>query len=159
MATFECDLDLSGVNELSKRLTKVKNSHLEYGWTERKLHKVKGTNKKVPTAQIAFWNEFGTRNIPSRPYLSITSLVLQQSAIPYIQSYFTENILNTVYSESGLDRLSTHVTQEFKNVKGSGKPLAKSTVDKKGHSTHWVETGELMDEWKVDKKKTALRDF
>lgn len=152
------ELDLNGVKELKKRLSKVNNSHVKYGWFNNKKHKIKGTTKSVPTAQIAFWNEFGTRNIPSRPYLTITSLTAKQSVAPFIQQYFFENMCNSSYTEQALDSIASHITKEFKLVKGTGKSLAPSTVKKKGHTTHWVETGELMDEWESKTYQTALRD-
>ena len=158
MVTFNCELDLSGVKDLSTRLTKVKNSHLKYGWINNSKHSVKRTKIKVPTAQIAFWNEFGTKHIPARPYLTITSLVSQTSAIPYIKNYFTDNILNKDYTDKSLDTLASHITKEFKLVKGSGQPLARSTVKKKGNSIHWVESGVLLDEWQAKVYKTQMRE-
>lgn len=156
--TYVDDLNLSGVKDLRKRLTQVKNSHIKYGWLSNKQHKIKGMTKGVPTAQIAFWNEFGTKNIPARPYLTITSLVSQQSAVPFIQKYFLDNLLGSDYTSTPLDTIASHITKEFKLVKGTGKPLAPATVKKKGFSTHWVETGVLMDEWQATTYQTALRD-
>lgn len=155
---YQEDFDLSGLKELQKRLTKVKNTHLKYGWLNKSMHKIHGISKKVPTAQIMFWNEFGTRNIPARPYLTITSLVLQQQIVPFVQSYFSENMLSRDYTDERLYSLEHIIKKEFKNVKGTGQKLADSTIRKKGNSEHWVETGQALDEFEVKLYKTKLID-
>lgn len=155
---YQEEFDLSGLKDLQKRLTKINNSHLKYGWLNKSMHKIHGITRKVPTAQIIFWNEFGTRTIPARPYLTITSLVLQTKLAPFVQEYFCENILNKDYSDEKLYSLEHIIKNEFKKVKGTGQALAESTIRKKNSSTHWVETGQALDEFEVKLYKTKLID-
>lgn len=149
--------DLSGLKDLEKRLAKVQSRHLQYGWLKRVMHPVKGRKTGVPTAQIAFWNEFGTRNIPSRPYLTITGIIAQSTTIPLIATYFQKNIYEKVFNEKPLWDIESMLTTNFKEVVGTGRPLKESTVRKKGHSQHWVEAGKLMEDFEVKTLKKALR--
>ena len=150
MGKLTIDFDISDTLSLVKRLERSANRHIQYGWLTKSLHNIHGWEKKLPTAQIVFWNEFGTRNIPARPYLTITGIIAQVSAIPSIVKYFQENIYGSVFSSEILSELSNVIKEDFKATVGSGRPLSPATISKKSGDEHWVESGQLMDEFKVN---------
>lgn len=149
MGNLKFDFDISQTNTILKNLTRAEKQQVNYGWLTKNLHDVHGWTKKVPTAQIVFWNEFGTRNIPQRPYLTITSIIAQVTVIPSIVKYFSDNIYGQTFDNSALFAMEDVIRKDFKSVLGSGKPLSKNTISKKGFDSHWVETGALLDDFEV----------
>lgn len=162
MMDYKEDFDISILKQIEENLNKVENSHIKYGWLKKSLHKIHGIQREVPTAQIVFWNEFGTRSkdgkshIPSRPYLTVTSISMQTFAVPYVEKFFIDNLSNHPFNQSALNSLGVTIKKEFNLTRGMGKDLAKSTIAKKKNSEHWIETGQLLDEFQVEKYNKKL---
>lgn len=156
---LELTLDLTELNNLKRRLNRAENKHIQYGWVTKTLHKIKGSAIVVPTAQIAFWNEFGTfskgsgtvRHIPPRPYLFNTSVTLGFVATESVAEYFKSVIYNNGTDNLVLHKLQGLIDNTFKGEVSSQReaPLSANTISKKGHGLHWVETGKLMKNFKV----------
>lgn len=161
---FKEDFDDKELRRILRNMEKIESVEVRFGWWDRanypRRHKAKG----LPVAQIAFWNEFGTRSkngkthIPARPYLSRTGLMVANIALTDIKQYFLENIYGPRYSKLALNDLPEKIHKLFASVVGTGVQLSAKTVKRKGHSEHWKETGRLLKTFQVKIMKASQED-
>lgn len=104
-----------------------------------------GSNTEADGAdvcQVAVWNEFGTSEIPSRPFMR-QSTDNHKSQISDFMSNQKQEILNGADAENILKELGIFqkgIIQE-EIVEGTFTPNAPSTVKKKGSSRPLIDTG------------------
>ena len=105
-----------------------------------------GKSKKgVPVVDYAIYNEFGTRHIPSRPFVRIAS---DENRKAWGDMAVSEagNIVDGHGSASQvLEKLGKRMQQDIRKVIGDKAkllpPLAKATVRRKGHDKPLIDTG------------------
>jgi hypothetical protein len=97
------------------------------------------------TASIALWNEFGTRTIPSRPFMRST---LDRNAQEYgrlIQREASKRMLQDNGEIGALTAVGFRVTNDLKKAitSWSDPENAPSTVDQKGENNPLIDTGTM----------------
>jgi len=100
----------------------------------------------MPVAQVAFWNEFGTKTIPERPFFRHANNVSSHKVSNIFKSETIYNSKNVI-SLSKVNKVGEMWVNEIQDsIMGKGisyVPNAPSTVAKKGHDKPLIDT-ELM---------------
>jgi hypothetical protein len=96
-------------------------------------------------AEIAWWNEFGTRNIPERPFLRPA---LRENLLAYgriIEAALKAVLTGKLSRDQGLGILGERAKRDVVNkiTVLSDPPNAEATIDAKGSSSPLVDTGAL----------------
>lgn len=93
-------------------------------------------------AEIAFFNEFGTRTIPARSFIRSTIAEHKQDIV----ANFAMNFQNTHDAKIAASLTSTYVENLIKTKIASGnfKPNAPSTIKKKGRNQPLIDTGRML---------------
>lgn len=148
-------LDERELLKLIKRLEKMEKVQVRYGWWSVARYPRRHRARGRPVAQIAFWNEFGTRNksgkihIPPRPYLTRTGLMLKHTIYSDIVGFFRDTIYGKTFSTKALTNVPLKIHNMFEAVVGTGTALSPKTIANKGHDEHWKETLRLTKEFQV----------
>lgn len=142
---FKAELDLTMINNIAKACKQAHTKHIRFGWINGRKYTGK-INKGLYIAQVAQWNEFGTKSnelplfkggnggMPARPSLTYTRLSVEQSLKPFIKDYFL-SALDGRYESSKLDTMNNHIKKSFSDVvmnQGFIK-LKPTTIKLKGH--------------------------
>ena len=93
-------------------------------------------------AEIAFFNEFGTRNIPARSFIRSTLAEHKRDIV----GNFAMNFQQTHDAKIAASLTSTYVENLIKAKIASGDftPNAPSTIKKKGRNQPLVDTGRML---------------
>lgn len=93
-------------------------------------------------AEIAFFNEFGTRTIPARSFIRSTIAENKHNIV----ANFAMNFQQTHDAQIAASMTSTYVENLIKAKIASGNftPNALSTIKKKGRSQPLIDTGKMM---------------
>ena len=143
----------------------LRQGHIELKFDEDKLcdvlHHLYAANKAVKVgilenatnvhtgagiAEYAYWNEFGTKNIPARPFF--------RNAISDNSDTWAKSIKNQLKSmgitdknvvEKALKRTGQLMRSDIQQSisKGGFKPLKQATIKRKGKATPLVDTGDM----------------
>ena len=105
-----------------------------------------GKGKKgVPIAEYATYNEYGTKKIPSRPFMATSadenkgwSTSVKNAVKGIIDGAEVISQMNTVGEKMKTDIKKNIGTYRFK-------PLKPATVKKKGHDIQLIDSGDLYD--------------
>ena len=105
-----------------------------------------GNGKKgVPIAEYATYNEYGTKKIPSRPFMATSadenkgwSTSVKNAVKGIIDGAEVISQMNTVGEKMKTDIKKNIGTYRFK-------PLKPATVKKKGHDIQLMDSGDLYD--------------
>ena len=105
-----------------------------------------GNGKKgVPIAEYATYNEYGTKKIPSRPFMATSadenkgwSTSVKNAVKGIIDGAEVISQMNTVGEKMKTDIKKNIGTYRFK-------PLKPATVKKKGHDIQLIDSGDLYD--------------
>lgn len=145
--TFQIEYDLTKLRELRKRLNKLKNTHIKYGWLTNKRHKDSG----LPLATLAHFQEFGTNKgrgfgfIPPRPYFQQMNRLLKGD-IDQQTSVIFDATLTGDSTEAPLKALGDTLVSKYKESVNKQNMVALSsfTISRKGHDIQLHRTGELV---------------
>lgn len=112
-------------------------------------------------AQVAAWQEFGTpgsddrqydvarRQIPSRPFMRTGLAKYQGEIVTVIKAAFQAMLAGKVSVEEAQasvgERMVEAVQQSILDARSWAKPLAQSTIDRKGHDDPLIESGTMYD--------------
>ena len=108
--------------------TKVKNGQKRFE-----------VSKNITVAQVASWNEFGTKRIPERSFIRQSLLKNRLT----IRKKFVELLNNNI--DNCLDLMGIYMTNLIKERMAQGiKPNnSKITIQRKGSSTPLIDSGQL----------------
>ena len=127
------------VGSLSAALSKYKdmNASVRVGVLENATYP-DGT----PVAMVAFWNEYGTKRIPPRPFFRTTVSEQKKNWVLSVQNLM--KIHNDPKQVMGL--IGVHMQEQIVQSINtwSDPPNAPYTIEKKGSSKPLIETGVLM---------------
>lgn len=140
----------------------LKQGHIELKFDEEKLrdvlHHLYASNKAVKVgilenatnvhtgasiAEYAYWNEFGTKNIPARPFMrnaiDDNSDIWAESIKSQLKTMGVtdKNVVAKALKETG-QLMRSDIQQSIS--KGGFKPLKPATIKKKGQATPLVDT-------------------
>jgi len=142
-----------GGSKLAEKLSAIakrmdKNLDLQVGvfagerYTPR--HPIRGTKRKpLHVAQVAFWNEYGTKRTPPRPFLSTSVAAYKSDWAKQFAGILRQADYNTVLA---LTRLGYLMKQDIEQViqEWSDPPNAKRTVAIKGFNKPLIDDGTLQ---------------
>ena len=103
-----------------------------------------GYEDGVTVAQVAAWNEFGTRNMPSRPFMRDT-VNLNKAEVKRTFDEAAKAILNGSTEDRELEKIGVlaKAMMQKQITDGGYAPDAPSTVRKKGSSHPLIDTGQM----------------
>ncbi|MDY5050864.1 MAG: hypothetical protein SPF17_05520 [Candidatus Mucispirillum faecigallinarum] len=143
----------------------LKQGHLELKFDEEKLrdvlHHLYAANKAVKVgilenaanadtgasiAEYAYWNEFGTKNIPPRPFFrNAISDNTDKWALSIKNQLKSMGITDKNVVEKALKRTGQLMRSDIQQSisEGGFKPLKPATIKRKGKATPLVDTGDM----------------
>lgn len=93
-------------------------------------------------AQVALWNEFGTGNIPSRPFLRNAQKIWRQRGDKIVKALLADGTdIETICKRLGVDAQGI-IKEQI--TRGTFTPNAPSTIRHKGSSRPLVDTGNML---------------
>ncbi len=139
-AEFDIKITAAG-RKLKKELEKLQNIEVCAGFQHGKATEDDGTD----ICDIAAWNEFGTSNIPSRPFIrdavdnngEQVAKMLQQEMAAVLNG---ESTTETLCKKAGL-KMKDIIQESIKD--GDFAPNAASTIARKGSSHPLIDTGRM----------------
>ncbi|WP_137188418.1 hypothetical protein [Pseudomonas asiatica] len=136
-------LDLRGLGNLAKRLTTLARTKAEVGFFQGDAY-----DDGTPVAQVAAYNEYGTRFHPQRPFMQETleNKTNLQAIIKLMKQAARASILNTGGARSLMQLLGKLVADEIKvtiaNYPGHNSP---QTIATKGFDRPLFDTGKMLE--------------
>lgn len=148
------------VIEVSTKLTdigidKVLENVMELGGKQVKvgIQAGSGSHDGVDILDIAIYNHFGTRNIPSRPFVS-DCFDKNQGQISEAKKRIVYRVMEGMPASAGLAQLGQWYQDVLKgHIRNGGwVPNAPATVKRKGSSRPLIDTGQLVNSvrWKIE---------
>ena len=148
------------VIEVSTKLTdmgidKVLENVIELGGKQVKvgIQAGSGSHDGVDILDIAIYNHFGTRNIPSRPFVS-DCFDKNQGQISEAKKRIVYRVMEGMPASTGLAQLGQWYQDVLKgHIRNGGwTPNAPATVKRKGSSRPLIDTGQLVNSvrWKIE---------
>ena len=161
MFTVEVHADTSKAKALAKRMRELRGLTITLGYqgASGQRHYMSGIN----VATVAAYQEFGTVNIPARSFLRRTAFDKSRA----IGELMAEAIAATIEGKAPVDalvKIGPGLVDLFRRTIQAAdswaKPLANSTVKKKGHDTILVETALMIRSlsWAVRRGDLILRE-
>ena len=98
-------------------------------------------------AQVAIWNEYGTKKIPSRPFVTIATDV-SKGWMSKTETEISKIMSNRASVDGSLDAIGNKMKTDIQKVigdKGKLAPNAPSTIRRKGHDKPLIDTGKLKE--------------
>lgn len=157
---FKIDEDLTMISNIKEAARKASTKHLRFGWLNGKKYPASHKNKGMYIASIAEIQEYGTTNIPARPYAMTSFLKVTTSALPDIENYF-QCVCKGYYDYSALDSIVAKGKKTFSDlVMSQGfTALSPITVRIKGHNFQLDDTGYLLQNYDVKVYKTSFKNI
>ena len=153
-------------------MAKVKITDRDLGWEsiKQEIEKLRKMSVKVGIvegynisedganiAEYAAYNEEGTENIPSRPFIRSWVDNNQEQINRFMTSAFNSVVSGKSTAKDAVKRIGEFAQSGIKKniVKGGFEPNAESTIRKKGSSKPLIDTGTMRDSirYRVLKKK------
>lgn len=136
-------LNLRGLGNLAKRLATLARTKAEVGFFQGDTY-----DDGTPVAQVAAWNEYGSRFHPQRPFMQETleNKTNLHAIIKVMKQAARASILNQGGARSLMQLLGKIVAEEIKitiaNYPGHNSP---STIDRKGFDRPLFDTGKMLE--------------
>lgn len=148
------------VIEVSTKLTdmgidKVLENVIELGGKQVKvgIQAGSGSHDGVDILDIAIYNHFGTRNIPSRPFVS-DCFDKNQGQISEAKKRIVYRVMEGMPASAGMAQLGQWYQDVLKgHIRNGGwVPNAPATVKRKGSSRPLIDTGQLVNSvrWEIE---------
>ena len=148
------------VIEVSTKLTdmgidKVLENVIELGGKQVKvgIQAGSGSHDGVDILDIAIYNHLGTRNIPSRPFIS-DCFDKNQGQISEAKKRIVYRVMEGMPASTGLAQLGQWYQDVLKgHIRNGGwTPNAPATVKRKGSSRPLIDTGQLVNSvrWEIE---------
>ncbi|MBC3540655.1 hypothetical protein ACFSC6_12255 [Rufibacter sediminis] len=135
------DID-KGWNRIKGEVQKMKNAHARIGILQGAPAYPDGTTQ----AEAAFWNEFGTEDIPERSFVRSTADEKRATYGQVMKKETDKIMLGTSNVKTSLERAGMlaqgHVRKKIKTLKSP--PNAPSTIAKKSSSNPLIDTGTML---------------
>lgn len=154
---LKIDFDDSVMKDIKKNLKKLHNTHTEWGWINENVYPATDIAGRggIKIAEIARINEYGGLSksktssefttIPARPYFRQALMATESRMMNDVTKIFRDVLHNKSIDQALEDQArlaSLDIVQSIR--KQNKKPLHDKTIEIKGHSVQWVDTGVLM---------------
>lgn len=133
------------VPSVFKALEELGTYEVVVGFTDQ-LHK----NSSLKVSQIAYIHEFGSpiNNIPARPFF-YSGVSNARDRIGNLARYYGGLVADGKRGaiKNGLEDIGAEAVRSIRRklFQGPFEPLAPSTVERKGHDTPLIDTGQMLD--------------
>lgn len=99
----------------------------------------------VDLVDVAVWNEFGTRHIPSRPFMRVAADKNENKWNRYAERCVDAALKNRANINNAVCLLGEQIKSDVQRVFGSGEfaPNKASTIRRKGSSKPLIDHGDL----------------
>lgn len=139
MAVVVQDVDL-GYSTIVRELRELSGKEVSAG-----IFKDAGKSRKgVPIVDYAIYNEFGTRHIPSRPFVRIASDENRKAWCDIAVNEAGRIVDGNSSASQVLEKLGKRMKKDIKKVIGDKSklaPNAPATIKRKGHDKPLIDTG------------------
>lgn len=111
------------------------------------LHKEEAGSGTPNNVEKGIFNEFGTENIPARPFISATAIKQRKKWLEKIRLNLNLVLVNRISPQQFLDNIGKTAAGDIKKyvIELSTPPNAPRTIAKKGFDDPLIETGEMRD--------------
>lgn len=152
---FKMEFDTTVLDNIYKAAKQAHTKHIRFGWLDGKKYPATHKNKGLPIAQVAQWQEYGTHNIPARPYAAISIYKTANESLEDIKDYFLA-VCRGSYDVSYLNNIVARGKKTFSDtVMNQGeKSLSPTTIRIKGHDFQLDHTGYLLQNFDAKVYKT-----
>lgn len=119
---------------LLERLAELKESRVRVGFFDEEV------------AEYAAYNEFGTSEIPSRPFMRMATEEHAEEVASFMEEQ-AKAVINGGDAMSAFNSIGEYQVEMVRQTieSGSFAPNAPSTIARKGSSTPLVDTGRMLD--------------
>lgn len=147
-----------GIGKLRRDAEKLKTQRVTVGY-QGPSGQAQHPNANATVAQIAAWQEFGTpgsddrqydktrRHIPSRPFMRTGFAKYQREIQVEVRAALQRVLIGSSDVDAAQadigERMVEAVRQSILDARAWAKPLAESTIERKGHSEPLIESGTL----------------
>lgn len=134
------DRDL-GFNRIMRDLQKLDGMEVVAGMLKDSGRAENGASY----VDIATWNEYGTRRIPSRPFIRISADTNKAAWVKMAQQC-VNNVIDGDSPRDAAQVVGHRMVEDIRKVFGDKSklaPNAPSTIKKKGHDKPLIDTGKL----------------
>ena len=139
---FDADVDLSEAGEDCQQfLSDVSDLEIGVGFNAKSGSYPDGTS----VTMVAAWNELGTENIPSRPFMRQMMEKEERNINNYLKRYLKMACTGDLTTEAALDKIGNYLKYKIKESirEGEYEPNAPSTIAKKGSSVPLIDTRQM----------------
>lgn len=134
------EIDMSGVDDVFKRLRK-ELGHGKHGANAGFLSDDKRKDGKLTEDKVALYNEFGTKDIPARPFMRRAHKVLKNKIPKMVQAGLEdEKSLEQILGECGQAMRNEIIESIDSNIPP---PNKESTIKRKGSTHTLIDTGQM----------------
>ena len=150
VGVFDISVKLSdmGLDKALENVIQLKDKQVKVG-----IQAGSGSHDGVDILDIAIYNHFGTRDIPSRPFIS-DCFDKNQGQISEAQKRIVYRVMEGVPASTGLAQLGQWYQDVLKgHIRNGGwVPNAPATIKRKGSSKPLIDTGQLVNSvrWKIE---------
>lgn len=150
-------VNTKNLRDVKRNLAKLNKTEIEFGWINKKVYPTSDKNGRggIPVAEIAARNEFGGyiqnsvtgmyHYIPSRPYLQQAVQMCKQFNALESEALFHRVLHNLPYQGILHGMAETNAQYVKKSIDMQNMtPLKEKTVNMKGGSEQWKDTGFLV---------------
>lgn len=112
-------------------------------------------DKGQSLVDVAIWNEYGTRRIPSRPFIRIASDTSGNDWHKTAEKGISKIVAGSSSAGSMCDKIGKQMVEDIQKIFGDKSKLAPNspaTIRRKGHDKPLIDTGRLRDsvDYRVD---------
>lgn len=150
MAVIEVSTKLTdmGIDKVLENVMELDGKQVKVG-----VQAGSGSHDGVDILDIAIYNHFGTRNIPSRPFIS-DCFDKNQGQISEAKKRIVYRVMEGMPASAGLAQLGQWYQDVLKgHIRNGGwVPNAPATVKRKGSSRPLIDTGQLVNSvrWEIE---------
>lgn len=150
MAVIEVSTKLTdmGIDKVLENVIELGDKQVKVG-----IQAGSGSHDGVDILDIAIYNHFGTRNIPSRPFIS-DCFDKNQGQIAEAKKRIVYRVMDGMSASAGLSQLGQWYQDVLKgHIRNGGwVPNAPATIKRKGSSKPLIDTGQLVNSvrWKIE---------
>lgn len=150
MAVIEVSTKLTdmGIDKVLENVIELGDKQVKVG-----IQAGSGSHDGVDILDIAIYNHFGTRDIPSRPFVS-DCFDKNQGQISEAKKRIVYRVMEGMPASTGLAQLGQWYQAVLKgHIRNGGwVPNAPATIKRKGSSKPLIDTGQLVNSvrWKIE---------
>jgi hypothetical protein len=116
---------------------------------------------KVSVAQYAYWNEFGTKDIPARPFIRSYPLKEKEALARLQENLYKQVLHGTMSGEEALTEYGSRVQDGIKDniVDGYYVPNSPETIERKKSDRPLIDKGAMRESIRVTISERGIDEY